>query len=194
MLYYTAPIKTAFPLPPPPPKLKKRSYAGVWLTSWKRSWSVWKSQLLTAWPSRARLLRCYGADMTLAVLRGRRARVFPCAWPLLPPPSCWTSQLASEVFIPLFSLQIPQIFCVHTVLDDNFLTKHHHLCGHLVLLSWSVRTCGVDWRELLTWTAEVRSMAWCCISLSTCAASPDLHQQQAATEFWMALNYVSFRS
>lgn len=107
---------------------------------------------------------------------------------LCSPASCWTSQLDSEVFIPLFSLQISQIFSMHTALDENILTKHHHLYGRLVLLPWSVRACGVDWRQLLTWTAEVCSMAWCSISLSTCTASSDLHQQQAATKFWTALN------
>lgn len=43
-----------------PLKLEKnpRTQAGVGLTSWKRSWSVWASQLLTTWPSRASLLPC----------------------------------------------------------------------------------------------------------------------------------------
>lgn len=123
----------------------------------------------------------------LAVLQARRACVFPCVWPLFP--LFMLDFMAG--FRGLYSFisiaNASSILCVHRswweFLDEN-LPPMQRSC----FITLKYKRCDVDWKQLLTWRAEVHSMAWCSISLHT--GTPCIFRSVAPTGSYQILDSI----
>lgn len=100
-------------------------------------------------------LCCSGTNVTL-VLQGRRACVFPCAWPLFPT-SGWTSQMGSEVLLPYFPCK-RLIFCSHSSWWE-FLDEAPSPLWTSCFITLKRKGLWSGLEGVLTWTIDVRSIA-----------------------------------